>query len=188
MPIAFSCCTNSCPKMRSRSRKRKRGAVSQGKASLSWCVVHSAVGCCVTAKCTMRRRSCVITPANDRFGLYDHQCVSPFGTRFAIAPRESEHFTAKLLIINHIVIYGVHNYLQTPRSAFVSSRRHATARSKRHAASCNGPHRWCSASTRRSANRPGNGWLLSWRASSSVCRQEEPSGHLYQGQSSSDRE
>jgi hypothetical protein len=52
MPIACTCSANSCPKMRSRSRKRKRGAVSRGKASRNCCAVHSAVGCCVTAKCT----------------------------------------------------------------------------------------------------------------------------------------
>ena len=35
----------------------KRGAVSQGHASRSYCVVHAAVGCVVTFRWTMRRRS-----------------------------------------------------------------------------------------------------------------------------------
>lgn len=36
MPIGCNCCTDSCPKILSRSRNRKRGAVFQGKASRSW--------------------------------------------------------------------------------------------------------------------------------------------------------
>src|SRR5215472_11471106 len=56
MPIALTWSTKSWPKMRSRSRSRYLGAVSHGKASRICCAVHSAVGCAVTAKCTMRRR------------------------------------------------------------------------------------------------------------------------------------
>src|SRR3954453_14090810 len=46
IPIAFTCSTKSCPKMRSRSRSRYRGALSHGKASRSCCAVHSSVGMC----------------------------------------------------------------------------------------------------------------------------------------------
>src|SRR5205809_785256 len=44
--------------MRSRSRSKYRGALSHGKASRICCTVHSVVGCAVTAKWTIRRRSC----------------------------------------------------------------------------------------------------------------------------------
>ena len=46
------------PESRSRSRSRYGGALSQGKASRSCWAVHSAVAWTVTAKCTIRRRSC----------------------------------------------------------------------------------------------------------------------------------
>ncbi len=44
IPIAFTCSTNSWPKILSRSRSRYRGAVSHGNASRSCWAVHSAVG------------------------------------------------------------------------------------------------------------------------------------------------
>src|SRR5882724_2189991 len=51
--------------MPSRSRRRYCGASSQGNVSTTCCAVHCAVGCCVTLKCTMRRRSCTrITNTN----------------------------------------------------------------------------------------------------------------------------
>jgi hypothetical protein len=40
--------------------------VSHGKASRIFCAVHSAVGCAVTAKCRMRRRSCASTRSTYR--------------------------------------------------------------------------------------------------------------------------
>src|SRR6266567_4915831 len=43
--------------MLSRSRSRYRGISSHGKASTICFAVHCAVGCSVTLKCTMRRRS-----------------------------------------------------------------------------------------------------------------------------------
>src|SRR6516162_7200627 len=73
MPIAFTCFTNSWPKIRSRSRSRYRGTVSQGKASRINCAVHSAVGCAVTAKCRMRGRSGAGTRAPAHPALCRHR-------------------------------------------------------------------------------------------------------------------
>jgi len=44
IPNSSTCCVKPEPKMRSRSRSKKRGALSQGNASRSCCAVHSAVG------------------------------------------------------------------------------------------------------------------------------------------------
>ena len=56
-PIAITVERNDCPYAPSRSRIRYRGAVSHGKASRICCAPQSAVGCAVTPKCTIRRRS-----------------------------------------------------------------------------------------------------------------------------------
>src|SRR3982751_6159036 len=72
MPITFPCSTNSGPKIRSRSRSKYRGAVSQGNASRSWCAVHSAVGWAVTPKGRMRRRSWASNQKNIQ-GLKTHR-------------------------------------------------------------------------------------------------------------------
>src|ERR1039457_4683142 len=57
MPRCPTSLVKSAPKMLSRSRRRYRGTSSNGNASRSCCPVHSAVGCAVTLKCTIRRRS-----------------------------------------------------------------------------------------------------------------------------------
>ena len=46
------------PYMQSRSRIKYFGASSKGNASTICCAVHGAVGCVVTLKCTILRRSC----------------------------------------------------------------------------------------------------------------------------------
>src|SRR5437667_345366 len=51
---------------RSRSRSKKFGAVSKGKASTICCAVHSAVGWAVTLKWRMRRRLCASTINTNR--------------------------------------------------------------------------------------------------------------------------
>ena len=57
MPRSRTSLVKSAPKMPSQSRRRYRGASSNGKAPRSCCPVHSAVGCAVTLKCTIRLRS-----------------------------------------------------------------------------------------------------------------------------------
>ena len=49
------------PRSMSKLTMRYRGALSQGNGSRMRCAVHAAVGSCVTAKCTMRRRACANT-------------------------------------------------------------------------------------------------------------------------------
>ena len=49
------------PYMPSPSRSRYRGAVSKGNASTIWWAVHCAVGCSVTLRWTILRRSCART-------------------------------------------------------------------------------------------------------------------------------
>src|SRR5229473_8066154 len=47
----------------SRSRSRKRGAVSHGNASITCCASHAAVGCCVTYNFVRIHRTLRMTPA-----------------------------------------------------------------------------------------------------------------------------
>src|SRR3954452_5803437 len=57
MPTARRRCRTIEPKTRSRSRMRYPGADSQGKASVIWRAIHSAVGVFVTPIQTSSRRS-----------------------------------------------------------------------------------------------------------------------------------
>jgi hypothetical protein len=71
MPRFSTRTLNAGPHMASRSRSRNRGAASQGNASTTCWAVHSAVGCAVTAKCTIRRRQCAIRKNTNRTVLQE---------------------------------------------------------------------------------------------------------------------
>jgi hypothetical protein len=58
MPICRTRCRKASPSIRSRSRRRYRGASSHGNASTTRWAVHAAVGCSVRLSCTICRRSC----------------------------------------------------------------------------------------------------------------------------------
>jgi hypothetical protein len=51
----------SMPYLAPRSKIRKRGAFSKGKACRNRCTIHMLVGCLVTLKCTIFRRSWSLT-------------------------------------------------------------------------------------------------------------------------------
>ena len=61
MPKLVTLCRTRSPTMPSPSRSRYCGIVSKGNASTICWAVHSAVGCSVTLKWTILRRSCART-------------------------------------------------------------------------------------------------------------------------------
>src|SRR5712691_258173 len=78
MPMPATRLRKTSPYTASRSLNAHRGAVSSGKASMTCCAVHSAVGCSVTLKWTIRRRWCASSTKTNRTRPVPRQTNQPF--------------------------------------------------------------------------------------------------------------